>query len=527
MYKVLEFNNNARLKLLEGVKTLADAVTITLGPKGRNVAIKREWGLPIVVHDGVTVAREINSRDPLEIIGIELVKEAAQKTNEEAGDGTTTATLLAYELVKRGLALVDGGVNPMVLREQIMEALPRLVDELKRLSVPVKDKNDIEKVAFISSADETIGRLVAEAMDKVGIDGLVTVDEAKTIETTVEYTEGMEFPGGYLSPYFITNPQRSECVIMEPAVVVINKQISLANEIVPILEAVAKQTKDVVIIANGLSGDALATMAANKMKGNLNCVAITSPGSADKKLEYLNDIVTLTGGMVLSDETQVDLSSDKSWFGRASKVVVSKDTTVIIGGKGDKKAIEERIKDLRSQRDSEKSPFLRELIEERLARMSTGVAVIKVGAKTEIDSREKIERVKDAVGAATAARDEGIVVGGGSIFLQMGKVLKGANEGEKLLLELMEQPVRKLMLNSGEPNDLINEAVHKIRQSKELDLGYEVNSGSIKPLTTAGVVDPAKVVRLALQNAVTVATSIITTECLIGYKMEKHDLKER
>ena len=523
MYKLLSFKEEAREKLFKGVSLLADAVTTTLGPKGRNVAIQRQWGMPIVVHDGVTVAREVGCKDELRAIGMNLVREAAQKTNEEAGDGTTTATLLAYEIVKEGLKLVKEGMNPMVLRTQIYAILPDLLAELKKLSSEVKDKEQIARVAYISSADLKVGELVAEAIEKVGSDGLVTVEEGKGMETEVEYTDGMEFKKGYISPYFVTNPKRMEAVIENPFIVILNKQISMAKEIIPILETIAtKVSKDILIIAMSVSGDALATLVHNKMKGVINAVAVPAPGHGDDKVHYLEDIAVLTGAKVWSDEKPINIHLDKDWLGKAERVIVTKDTTVIIRGGGDKKAIQERIKGLRQQKKDAETDFVKEKIEERLAKLTTGVGVIKVGAKTEIDMREKLERVKDAIGAATAAKEEGVVAGGGTVFLQMRKVLKKANEGQKLLWSVLESPARKLMANSGESNEAINDYISHLSKLGG-NLGYEVESGMIKDLKKEGIIDPTKVVRLALENAVGVGTSILTTDCLIAIKIEKED----
>lgn len=524
MPKIITSGSRARKKLFKGVKLLADTVTTTLGPKGRNVAIQRVWGTPISVHDGVTVAQHVESKDLLVDIGVDLVKVAAQKTNDEAGDGTTTATLLAYELVRRGLSLIDEGVNPMVLRQQVYDALPRVLDELKKSSRPVKDIQDIERVAFISSADEEIGELVAQAVDKVGEDGLVTVEEGE-LETAVDYTEGMEFDRGYLHPHFVTNPNRMEAVLQNPVIALIDKKISLNPEIVPMLEAAAKITKEMLFIAGDLKGDALATMVANKMKGNITAVAVNPPKSGKEMKEYFNDLAVLTGGRVISEDTGVDIATDKDWLGRAKKVVVTRDSTVIIGGSGSQKALDQRVEAIKTQIKREKNKLERERLEERLARLSTGIGVIRVGAKTEVDMREKIERVKDAVGAATSARDEGVVAGGGTVFLQMSKVLGSRNEGEKLLKEVLETPVRKLMQNSGETSDTINDYVHQILASDD-PIGYEVASGEVKDLFVAGIIDPAKVVRLALENAVAVATSILTTDAVIAHEPTEKE-KER
>lgn len=527
MIKRLAHQKKARQYLFEGVKILADSVCITLGPKGRNVAIQRPWGTPIVVHDGVTVARDVESPKALIDVGIDLVKQAAIKTNEEAGDGTTTATLFAYKIVEGGLELIDQGVNPMILRNQIYEALPKVLKELKRLSKPVKSNEDIAKVATISSSDSEIGKLVADAVKKVGEDGLVTVDEGGT-ETEVEFTEGMEFKKGYASPYFITSPDRMEAVIHEPAIILVNKALTLNDEIISLLQNAVKYSKDIVLIAISIGGDALATMVANKMKGLINAVAVPAPGVGDNKQNYLDDIAIFTGGKVISNETAIDVAKDDSWLGKAKKVVSGREVTVIVGGKGKKKEIEDRIKMLKNQIKEEKSPFEKEKMEERLAHLSTGVGVIRVGAKTEIDMRERVERVKDAVGAATSAREEGIVVGGGSVYLQISKVLEGESEGEKLLKEVLEAPARKLMENCGETNEIINLNIKNIMEYEDYpEMGYDVNDGMVKDLVKAGVIDPTKVCRLALENAVAVGTSILTTECLIANELEDVDKERR
>lgn len=526
MGKIVKDGKEARNALLEGVRILADAVTTTLGPKGRNVAIQRPWGIPITVHDGVTVAREVDTDDPVMKVGMYLVKEAAGQTNQETGDGTTTATLLAYELIKRGMAQIENGMNPMVLRSQIYEVLPTLIEELQNNSTEVKDITDIKKVALVSSTSEEIGNLVAEAIDKVGKDGIVTADEGNGITTEVDYTEGMEFDKGWVSPYFISNVQRMEAVIDHPVIAVVNKKISLNAEIVPLLEKMAAISKDIVIIAEDIKGDALATMVANKRNGNINALAVVAPGIGDNKANYLADIAILTGAEVIKDQTAVELAAANP-FGRADKIVAGRDSTVIVGGKGKTENVEKRIADLRKLAENEKSTFEREKIEERLARISTGVAVIKVGAKTEIEMREKIERVKDAIGAATAARDEGIVPGGGSALLRLKAIIKGQNEGEKLLLEILETPARKLMENSGETADTINANIKKILESDPKEgLGYEVNDGKIVPLIEAGIIDPVKVVRLSLENAISVACSILTTEAVIGIEPEEKNAKQ-
>lgn len=523
MYKLMSFRGEARKKLFKGVEMLADAVTTTLGPKGRNVAIQRQWGTPIVVHDGVTVAREVGCKDELTEMGINLVREAAHKTNEEAGDGTTTATLLAYEIVREGMKLLEDGVNPMVLRNQIYDVLPGLVEELKKLSSEVKDKEQISRVAYISSADEKVGKLVAEAIEKVGDDGLVTAEEGG-VETEVEYTDGMEFDRGYVSPYFITSDKRMEAVINKPIVLIINKKLTLAKEIVPILDTAAtKASKDMLIIAETISGDALATLVHNKMKGVINVVAVPTPSSGDEKNDYLEDLAILTGGKVWSDEKPIS-PQDISWFGKADRAIVTKDKTTIIKGGGDKKDVQDRVAALRQQKKDAKTDFVKEKIEERLAKLTTGVGVIQVGAKTEIDMRERVERVKDAIGAAIAAKEEGIIPGGGISFLKLASTLKGVGDGEKLLKKVLFSPIKKLMLNSAETEKNIAANIAKIMGDKG-NLGYEVESGKLVDLVKEGVIDPTKVVRLALENAVGVGTSILTTDCLIGMRLEEGDRK--
>lgn len=517
--KKLSFQDDARVKLLEGAKLLADAVCTTLGPKGRNVAIQRQWGSPIVVHDGVTVAREVESRDCLVKMGIDLIRDAASKTNEEAGDGTTTATLLAYEFVSKGLKLIKEGMNPMVLRSQIYQALPLVLEELKKQSSPVASIEDVAKVAIISSADVVMGKLVADAMEKVGKDGLVTVEEGVGYETYIDYTDGVEFKSGMLSPYFITNPGRNEAVVEKPLIAILEKKVTMATEILPMLEAMAAISKDIVVIADDIGGDALGTMVGSKMRGIINAVAVHSPNIGDKS-QSLEDLAVLVGAKLIKQNDRINFAQDQSYFGRAEKVTVSRSTTVIIGGSGLKEDVEKRLQALRDQMAIEESSFEKEKIAERLARLTRGVAVVRVCAKTEVEMREKIERAKDAVGAAQSAQAEGIVAGGGTIFLQMAKVLKGSNEGEKLLKEILEAPVRKLMANGGENNDFINKTVTELSDS-DGKTGYEMMSGKVVNLVDNGIIDPAKVVRLALENAVSIGTQILTTDCLIAYDFTK------
>ncbi len=528
-HKLINFEKEARATLLEGVETLAKAVTSTLSPKGRNVAIQRQWGDPIVVHDGVTVSREVATpkqiyKDPLVSMGIRLVQQAAKKTNDEAGDGTTTATLLAYEIVKRGFKLIDEGMNPMVLRDQIDRKLPDILERLKEISKPVKKKTQIAEVAMISAADKEIGRLVAEAVKKVGKDGLVTVEEGQTLDTKVEYTEGLEIDQGYMSPYFITSEERMEAVIKEPAICLINRKISVISEIVPMLEELVKQgKKDIVIICKEMSGDALATTVHNKMKGNINILVVKAPTTRQGG-ELMDDISVFVGGKVVDEKSGINPQDIKEWVGSAEKVIANRNTTVIIEGKGDKKALNERIKGLRNLKETEKNQFQIELMEQRLAKLSTGLGIIKVGAKTEIDMRERVERVKDAIGAATSAREEGIVPGGGIAFLKLRNGFKPQNEGERLFYDLLESPIRKIMQNSGESGNRINEVIREVEKD-ESNRGYNVYTSKLEDMVEGGIIDPTKVLRLAIQNAVGVGTSILTTDCLIAYELDENDEK--
>ena len=517
--KILKFEKEARQGLFDGVELLARAVTTTLGPKGRNVAIMPNWGVPFIVHDGVTVAREVGHKDEFKLMGIELIKQAAQKTNDEAGDGTTTVTLLAYELIKGGMKLVDEGLNPMVLRTQLEVALSELLKELDKISTPVKKKDEIERVATVSSGDGVIGKMVADAIRKVGDDGLVTVEEGKTLETEVEFTEGMEFDKGYLSHYFVTNPRRMEAVIESPSVAIVNRKISTVPELQKVLEPVFEDSKDLVLIANDVSGDALLTLVQNKIKGNFNALAVKAPQGGVGQIEhFLEDLAVVTGGKVINGDK--DITPDKSWIGKAEKVIANKDSTVIVRGMGEKKDVEDRVKDIKGQIEEETNIHLKEGLEERLAKLTRGVGVIKVGAKTEVDMREKVERVKDAVGAATSAREEGVVVGGGTAFLRLKKAIDGQNEGERLLKSVLEAPSRKLMLNAGESNEIINQHIKDVLKEGG-DWGYEVNSGEMVHLIEKGIIDPTKVIRLTLENAVAVAKMILTTDVLIAIDLKK------
>lgn len=515
LQKVMSFKGKARAKLLAGVEILAEAVTTTLGPKGRNVAIQRQYGLPVVVHDGVTVAREVGSKDPLEMIGINLVREASQRTNDEAGDGTTTSTLLAHQIVKRGMKLLDDGKNPMTIRKEMYSALPGIIEKLKGMSIPVTDKKDVEAVALISSADTEIGTIVAEAVDHVGTDGLVTVEEGQGTTTEVQYTEGMEFSRGWIAPHFITNENRLEAVIEDPIIILADKSISLAAEITSLLNAVVKIGKNIVIIAKDVQGDALATLVVNKQKGNLSCVAVRAPGNTNEQLQYLTDMAIVTGGTVISDSNSPDPTKPEEWTGKAKTFIAGRERSVIVHGAGDKAMLEERIQTLRDQIAGEKSVFVKEQVQMRLARLTKGVAVIKVGAKTELDMREKVERVKDAIGAATAAREEGTLIGGGMSLYKIGTEMKPKTPGEQLLKEVLMSPVSKILDNAGYEGPE-KELMLKTIAKSPVGEGYNMETDLIEDLRKAGVIDPTKVVRLALENAVGVGTSILTTDAIIA-----------
>lgn len=524
--KLIKFNKSARDKLFSGVKLLSDVVVSTLGPKGRNVAIERTWGTPIVIHDGVTCAKEVASSDPYENVGVQLVRESANKTNSEVGDGTTTATLLAYELIKGGLKLIDDGMNPMVLRSEIYKTLPFLKEKIAKIAKPIKSKEDVERVATISSSDPEIGKLVAEAVNKVGKDGLVVPEEGNSLETTVEYTDGFEFNKGYLLyagvPIFVTNPDRMEAVVNNPAIIILKKEVSLAIEIGKILEVVALKFKDVVVIGKNITGDALATMAVNKQRGNINTIAIQAP--PHDLDNFLDDLAILTGAKVISSNDEC--TDDLSWLGRADKVIADRDNTVIIKGGGSATHISNRIKALKSMIARETSIFEKEKEEQRLARLTKGVAVIRVGAKTEIDMREKIERVKDAIGSALSARDEGVVAGGGTAFLKLLPVLDEvdvSNEVKDLLKSVLRSVINKLLDNSGESHKNL---ILKEIMSKGNNYGYEVNSGKIVDLVKEGIIDPAKLIRIALENAVAVSTSLLSTDCVIALDPKQDDTKK-
>jgi len=519
MAKQLKYGDEARKALLIGIDAVARAVVTTLGPKGRNVALDKKWGVPSIVHDGVSVAKEIELKDPFENMGAQIVKEAASKTNDNAGDGTTTATLLAQVMSQNGLKNITAGANPMIVRRGMEKAVGAAVAELKRIAKPIKNE-EITQVATVSAGDEVIGTKIAEALKKVGNDGVVTVEEGRGLQIEIEYKEGMEFDRGYASAYMVTNPDKMEAEIEDSYILLTDKKISSIQDLLPFLEKFVKVSKSLVIIADDIEGEALATLVVNKLRGTLNLLAIKAPGFGDRRKELLEDIAILTGGAVISEDTGRTFETiEVTDLGQADKVWADKDNSRIIGGKGAKSAIKDRILLLKKQIESTTSDFDREKLEERLAKLSGGVAQINVGAATEIELNEKKERVKDAVGATKAAVEEGVVPGGEVALLRVRNVLdkiKAENSDEQIGINIvksaLEQPLRWLVKNAGEDDGYI---LKKIEESKDADYGYNVLTNEFGSMTKFGVLDPVKVTRSALQNAASVAMMVITTECLI------------
>ena len=520
MAKQLKFSEEAREALLKGVDTLAKAVVTTLGPKGRNVALDRKWGGPNVLHDGVSIAKEIELPDPFENMGAQLVKEASSKTNDVAGDGTTTATLLAQVIAQNGMKVISAGANPMVLKKGIEKGVEAVVEEIGKMAKPVKGKEEVAQVATISAADSSIGNMIAEAMEKVGGDGVISVEEGKGLTIDVEYKEGMEFDKGYASAYFVTNADQMEAEVENPYILITDKKISAVADLLPFLENTVKINKNIVIIADEVDGEALAVLVVNKLKGVFNVLAVKAPGFGDRRKEMLEDIAILTGGTVISEDTGRKLDSvTVEDLGQADKVWSSKDATRVIGGKGDRAKIDARVSSIKKAISTTTSDFDKEKLQERLAKLAGGVAQINVGAATEVELNERKERVKDAVEATRAARAEGIVPGGGVALLRARKVLdkvKTDNDDEKkgveILKEALEQPLRWIVKNAGDDDSAV---VAKVEASKEDDYGYDVVTGEYGSMTGRGIVDPAKVTRSALQNAASVAMMILTTEALV------------
>jgi chaperonin GroEL len=523
--KQLVFSEDARRKLKNGINVVAEAVSATLGPKGRNVAIDRKFGSPTITHDGVSVAKEIELDDPFENMGAQLLKEAASKTNDIAGDGTTTSTVLAHAIVNEGLKALEAGYNPMLLKRGIEQATDAVVAELRKMAVKIDTKEEIASVATNSAADAEIGGLIADVMDKVGKDGVITVEESKSMQFETEYVEGMQFDRGYLSPYFITDTEQMEASISDAYVLINEKKISAAQDIVPLLEKLVQLGKrELVIIAEDIDGEALATLVLNKLRGMLNVLAVKAPGFGDRRKAMLQDIAALTGGTVISEETGRKLESTTvEDLGRAEKVVSDKENTTIVGGKGDKSAITARIKEIRTEIDKSTSDYDREKLQERLAKLSGGVAIIRVGAATETELKEKKHRVEDALSAARAAVEEGIVPGGEISLINAASALdkiKPANEETKVGLNIvrkaLEAPIRKLSSNAGEDGSVIIDTVRRTAVEKSnKNIGFNVLTGEYTDMIKAGVIDPVKVVRGALENAASIAAMILTTDVLI------------
>ena len=530
--KQLVFGEDARRKLKNGIDIVANAVVTTLGPKGRNVAIDRKFGSPTITHDGVTVAKEIELEDPFENMGAQLIKEAATKTNDIAGDGTTTSTLLAHSIVNEGLKTLAAGGNPMLIKHGIEAAALKVSEEIKKQATPISTREDIANVATTSAQDASIGQLIAEVMDKVGKDGVITVEESKGLEFEKEYVEGMQFDRGYISSYFITDTDKMESIIAEPYILIYDKKISAAQDIVPILEKLVQTGKrDLVIIAEDIDSEALATLVLNKLRGMLNVLAIKAPGFGDRRKAMMQDIAILTGGQVISEETGRKLESVTiADLGRAEKISADKDNTTLIGGKGNEAEIKARIEQIRVEIDKTTSDYDREKLQERLAKLSGGVAIIRVGAATETELKEKKHRVEDALSATRAAVEEGIVPGGGVALINAISVLddlkfdsEDENIGVKIVRKALEMPMRKIAENAGKDGSVIIENVRSAQKAKKSNqIGYDVIRDEYIDMIKGGLGDPAKVTRGALENAASIAAMILTTEALITDLPEKN-----
>jgi chaperonin GroEL len=525
--KYLEFSTEARARLKRGVDQLADAVKVTLGPKGRNVVIDKKFGSPTVTKDGVTVAKEVELDDEIENMGAQMVKEVATKTSDLAGDGTTTATVLAQAIYREGLKSVTAGANPMALKRGIENAVETVVTELKKISVPTSGRKDIKQVATISAnGDAEIGDKIADAMDKVGKDGVITVEEAKSLETTLETVDGMQFDRGYLSPYFITDPEKMECTIEDAYILIYDKKVSTMKDLLPVLEKVAQSGRPLLIVAEDVEGEALATLVVNKLRGTLKVCAVKAPGFGDRRKEMLRDIAILTGGQVISEELGLKLENTTlNDLGRAKRVIVDKDNTTLVDGKGKDDQIEGRKAEIKAQIEKSTSDYDKEKLQERLAKLAGGVAVLNVGAATETEMKEKKARVEDALHATRAAVEEGIVPGGGVALLWCQKSLdktKGHDDDEKTGIEIvrraLEEPIRIIAQNAGAEGAIV---VGKVKESKDKNFGYNAQTDKFEDLVASGVIDPTKVTRTALQNAASIASLLLTTECVVVEKKEK------
>ncbi len=525
MSKLLKFDEEARRALEAGVNKLADAVKVTLGPKGRNVVLDKKWGAPTITNDGVSIAKEVELEDPFENMGAQLVKEVATKTNDVAGDGTTTATVLAQALVHLGMRNVAAGANPMSLKKGIEKAVAAAVESIKAQAKDVDDKTDIANVATISAADPSVGEVIAEAIDKVGKDGVVTVEESNTFGTELEFTEGMQFDKGYLSPYFVTDPERQEAVVEDAYLLIHQSKISTVQALLPTLEAVMKTGKPLVIIAEDIEGEALATLVVNKIRGTFNAIAVKAPGFGDRRKAMLQDMATLTGAQVISEDVGLKLENvTLDLLGSAKRVIVTKDNTTIVDGGGDSEDVKGRINQIKAEIENTDSDWDREKLQERLAKLAGGVAVIKVGAATEVELKEKKHRIEDAVSATRAAIEEGVVAGGGTALLRaradVDKVVKSLEgdeaTGARTVWESLVAPTRYIAENAGLEGSVWVQRV----EAEEGSTGLNAATGELTDLIKAGIVDPAKVTRAALQNAASIAAMVLTTECLVADKPE-------
>ena len=520
MAKDINFDIEARQKMEAGVNKLADTVKVTIGPKGRNVVLDRSYGAPLITNDGVSIAREIELEDPYENMGAQLVKEVATKTNDVAGDGTTTATLLAQAIIREGLKNVTAAANPILIRNGIRKAVDVAVEEIKNISKPVSGKEDIARVAAISAADEEIGTLISDAMEKVGNEGVITVEESKSMGTELDVVEGMQFDRGYVSPYMATDTEKMEALLDNPLILITDKKISNIQEILPILEQIVQNGKKLLIIAEDVEGEAMATLVVNKLRGTFNCVAVKAPGFGDRRKEMLQDIAILTGGEVISEELGRDLKEvTLDMLGQAESVKVTKENTTIVNGKGEKSLIQERIGQIKAQIEETSSEFDKEKLQERLAKLSGGVAVIKVGAATETELKERKLRIEDALAATKAAVEEGIVPGGGTAYVNViNKVAELTSEvtdtqvGINIIVKALEEPMRQIAINAGLEGSVI---IEKVKYS-EAGIGYDALNDKYVNMLQTGIVDPTKVTRSALQNAASVASTFLTTEAAVA-----------
>ncbi|HRC81865.1 MAG TPA: chaperonin GroEL [Sedimentibacter sp.] len=528
MAKMIKFDEDARRSMERGVNILADTVKVTLGPKGRNVVLNKTFGSPQITNDGVTIAREIELSDPYENMGAQLVKEVATKTNDVAGDGTTTATLLAQAIIREGLKNVAAGANPMILKKGIEKAVAAAVEELKKITKKVETSEEIAQIASISAGDEEIGRLISQAMDKVGKDGVITVEESKTMGTELTVVEGMQFDRGYLSAYMVTNTEKMEAVLEDPYILITDKKISNIQDVLPILEKIVQTGKPLLMIAEDVEGEALATLVVNKLRGTFNCVAVKAPGFGDRRKEMLRDIAILTGGQVISEELGLDLKeATLDMLGNAGTVKIDKENTVIVNGAGSKEKIEERVKQIKAQYEESTSEFDKEKLMERLAKLTGGVAVINVGAATETEMKEKKLRIEDALNATRAAVEEGLVSGGGVALLStIGAVAKVADglagdekTGAKIIEKALEEPLKQIAVNAGLEGSVIVERV----KNSDKGIGFDALNERYVNMIEAGIVDPTKVVRSALQNAASVAAMLLTTEAAVADEPKKDE----